>query len=465
MTHSADIAIRVSGLSKHYQVYDKPQDRLKHAIVPRLRRVMPGLAPGREYGRSFRALDDISFEIRRGETVGIIGRNGSGKSTLLQIISGTLTPTAGTVEVNGRVAALLELGAGFNGEFTGRENVLLNGAVLGLTPAQIESRMDDILAFADIGEFVDQPVKTYSSGMYVRLAFAVIAHVDADILVVDEALSVGDVFFTQKCMRFLRGFIERGTLLFVSHDSAAVVNLCERAVWLERGRIRRLGDAKSVSEGYVQAAYEAQQGPSRLEGAEVPAAATQALAKDGIVKEWEGDFRPAVQADGEHANRLQLFSFDPAAHAFGDGGARVESVALRAADGQALRVAYGGERVDLAIRVEALKDLHGPIVGFFVKDRLGQALFGDNTYLTHQSAPLSVAAGAGFEAVFSFRLPILPAGDYAICVAVAEGTQQAHVQHQWIHEAVVFRSLSSHVTAGLVGLPMLDIRLQAAPRI
>lgn len=198
----------------------------------------------------------MSFHVQKGETIGIIGRNGSGKSTLLQIICGTLTPSGGRVAINGRVAALLELGAGFNPEFTGRENVYMNAALLGLSKAQIEERLDAIFAFADIGGFVDQPVKTYSSGMYVRLAFAVIAHVDADVLVIDEALAVGDAFFTQKCMRFLRAFMERGTVLFVSHDTNAVVNLCTRVVWLDKGRVREIGPAKDVCDSYLEAFYE-----------------------------------------------------------------------------------------------------------------------------------------------------------------------------------------------------------------
>ena len=191
--------IRVENLSKCYQIYDKPQHRL-----------WQGLFRGRkQFFREFWALKDVSFEVRRGETVGIIGRNGSGKSTLLQMICGTLTPTSGTIDVRGRVGALLELGAGFNPEFTGRENVYMNGSILGLTREEIDARYEDIVAFADIGQFIDQPLKTYSSGMYVRLAFAVIANIEADVLVIDEALAVGDAFFVQKCMRFLRRFLEK----------------------------------------------------------------------------------------------------------------------------------------------------------------------------------------------------------------------------------------------------------------
>ena len=194
----------------------------------------------------------VSFDVRRGEVVGIIGRNGSGKSTLLQLVCGTLTPSAGQVVAKGRVAALLELGAGFNPEFTGRENVYLNGAIMGLTTAEIDARYARIVEFADIGDFLDQPLKTYSTGMVVRLAFAVIAHVDADVLVIDEALAVGDAFFVQKCMRFLREFMKRGTILFVSHDIGAIVNLCHRALWLHKGEVMLDGSPKDVTEAYLQ---------------------------------------------------------------------------------------------------------------------------------------------------------------------------------------------------------------------
>ena len=237
---SSEIAIKVENLSKCYQIYDKPRDRLLQMLF----------RGHRTFYREFWALRDVSFEIKRGETVGIIGRNGSGKSTLLQLICGTLNPTGGSIHTRGRIAALLELGSGFNPEFTGRENVYMNASILGLTHEEIDARFDAIAAFADIGDFIEQPVKTYSSGMYVRLAFAVIAHVDADILVIDEALSVGDAFFTQKCMRFLRRFMENGTVLFVSHDTGAVINLCQSGIWLEKGSVKHKGEPHIIEEHY-----------------------------------------------------------------------------------------------------------------------------------------------------------------------------------------------------------------------
>ena len=246
-----DAAICVHKVSKCYHLYDRPHDRLKQFIVPHVRRLM-GREP-KSYAREFWALSDVSFDVKKGETVGVIGRNGSGKSTLLQIICGTLTPTSGTVNTNGRMAALLELGAGFNPEFTGRENIYMNGALLGLSKEEIDSRIDDIAAFADIGQFIEQPVKTYSSGMYVRLAFAIAINVQPQILIVDEVLAVGDARFQAKCMKRIKVIQESGaSILFVSHDVGSVRTLCERAIWLERGAVHMTGEVFPVTGHYME---------------------------------------------------------------------------------------------------------------------------------------------------------------------------------------------------------------------
>jgi ABC-type polysaccharide/polyol phosphate transport system ATPase subunit len=249
---SNDIAIRVSNLSKCYQIYDTPRDRLKQFIMPRIRRVAG--KQQKQYFREFWALKDVSFEVKKGETVGIIGRNGSGKSTLLQMICGTLTPTTGSIQTNGRVAALLELGSGFNPEFTGRENVYMNAAVLGLSKEEVDARFNDIAVFADIGDFIEQPVKTYSSGMMVRLAFAVAIHVEPDILIVDEALAVGDIVFQMKCLDKMEKIRSCGTtILFVSHSLEQVKRFCTSAVWLEHGKVQRIGESNYVSDQYRDA--------------------------------------------------------------------------------------------------------------------------------------------------------------------------------------------------------------------
>jgi lipopolysaccharide transport system ATP-binding protein len=243
---SSDIAIKVEHLSKCFQIYDKPRDRLLQMLARNRK----------QYFREFWALRDVSFEIKRGETVGIVGRNGSGKSTLLQIICGTLNPTSGSVQTFGRIAALLELGSGFNPEFTGRENVYMNAAVLGLNEAEIDARFDDIVAFADIGDFIEQPVKTYSSGMMVRLAFAVAINVDPEILIVDEALSVGDELFQRKCFSRIEAIRAKGaTILFVSHAGSTVVELCDHAILMDAGEKLAVGAPKQIVGRYQKLLY------------------------------------------------------------------------------------------------------------------------------------------------------------------------------------------------------------------
>lgn len=447
---SDDIAIRVQCLGKRYEIYETPRDRLKQFVLPRMWRCM-GKQP-KQYFREFWALKDVSFEIRKGETVGIIGRNGSGKSTLLQMICGTLNPTNGGIQTNGRIAALLELGSGFNPEFTGRENVYMNAAVLGLSREEINARFDDIVAFADIGQFIDQPTKTYSSGMAVRLAFAVIAHVDADILVIDEALSVGDAFFKQKCMRFLRNFMEKGTVLFVSHDTGAVVSFCQRAIWLNQGILKYQGTPKDATQMYLAELYESQQGESAVmsnannNADELP---------DKQLRDMRLDFINATN----YRNDIELFSFVPDAASFGKGGGNITSVQLLDETSKPLAWVVGGEKVKLVITCIANTNMNSPIIGFYMNDRLGQSLFGDNTCNFSKQAPLIVSPGEKFDAEFEFRMPILPKGDYSITVALAEGTQQEHIQHHWIHDALLLKSHSSSVCTGLIGVPMNNIRL------
>lgn len=250
MNTSNDLAIDVRDCSKSYHIYNHPQDRFKQFIMPSLQQ-LTWLKP-KQYYREFWALKDVSFKIKKGESVGIIGRNGSGKSTLLQMICGTVTPTGGSIQTEGRISALLELGSGFNPEFTGLENVYLNGSVLGLSKEEIDLKLDSILAFAEIGDFINQPIKTYSSGMLVRLAFAVQINVEPEILIVDEALSVGDFFFQQKCYAQLRKMQEEGlTLLFVSHDMGTVRDICSKVIYLRKGNVGYLGDTQEAIRRYL----------------------------------------------------------------------------------------------------------------------------------------------------------------------------------------------------------------------
>jgi len=451
---SYEPAISVSQLSKCYTVYTAPQDRLKQAIVPRLERAVAPMmrllgkqTGGRTYCRQHWALRDVSFSVEAGETLGVIGRNGAGKSTLLQLICGTLTPTSGHVEVRGRVGALLELGSGFNPEFTGRENVYLNATVLGLGPDEIDAKLEDILAFADIGEYVDQPIKTYSSGMAMRLAFAVIAHVNADILIIDEALAVGDAYFQQKCMRWLRRFRETGSVLFCGHDVGAMINLCNRAVWLERGSVEAYGDAKNVCEAY-SASIHAQ-----------AAGITDTSPRLKTVPSHPEE--PARRPKRNRPLAGGVFEFNENSASFGSGDATILHAAMMAADGSDLAWINGGEEVEVRARIRANRQIDNPIAGFIVKDRLGQPIIGDNTYLSYASEGLSLNSGDEVEARFVFGLPFLRSGEYSVTIAIASGTPLEHVQHHWLHDAFVFVVHSPYANGVMVAVPVtstLDVK-------
>ena len=443
---SNEVAIRVEDLSKRYEIYANPRDRLKQFVMPRLQRLIE--REPKQYFQEFWAIKDVLFEIKKGETVGIIGRNGSGKSTLLQMICGTLNPTSGSIQTNGRIAALLELGSGFNAEFTGRENVYMNASVLGLSNEQIELRFNDIAAFADIGDFMEQPVKTYSSGMMVRLAFAVIAHVDADILVVDEALAVGDAVFTQKCMRFMRKFMEQGTVLFVSHDSGSVLNLCQRAIWLNEGVVAQVGTAKEVVEAYTQFVHQ------EIYGNKVKLISLNGDKK--IIQEEEtnqtADYKIDRDISVTYLSQLEESS------GWETGKGEILSVRLLNNDGCDVPMLHGGESVRLEIIAAANESMHSPILGWFVKDRLGQQLFGEHTY-TYINPPLLVQAGEKIKAVFQFQMPLLPNGEYAMTVSVAEGDPFVHTQHHWLHDALIISIASEKLRYGLVGIPFDKVDL------
>ena len=293
--------IQANGLSKTYRLYDRPHHRLLQSLAGERRR----------YYREFSALQGVSFQLQRGETLGIIGANGAGKSTLLQLLCGTLEPSAGQVQVRGRIAALLELGAGFNPEFTGGENLTINAAILGLTPRQIDDRTEDIIAFADIGDFIDRPVKTYSSGMYVRLAFSVAVHVDPQILIVDEALAVGDALFQFKCMSRMRRMLDDGvSLLFTSHDISAIKALCQRTLWLEKGQTRMLGATPEVTRAYDQdwvlRANEAQGQTTAADEAELPANTPGTRAVEILSAHWGTNGLLGSQARANYGDTLQL---------------------------------------------------------------------------------------------------------------------------------------------------------------
>ena len=302
---------------------------------------------------------------------------------------------------------------------------------------------------ANIGKFVDQPVKSYSSGMLVRLAFSVIAHVDAEILIIDEALSVGDVFFTQKCMRFLRSFMKKGSVIFVSHDTSAVLNLCDTAILLENGKVSLKGKAKEVVESYLE------NSPNQLDSAFSTLNEHSASKSVRDRRDMRLDFLNKTNL----RNDIELFSFDPLVDQYGIGGAKVLDAFFVDTEGEELSWLVGGEFVKLKIICFALEELANPIVGFTIKDRLGQAIFSENTFLFTLENSSGFFSNSRFAADFSFHMPRIPNGDYTISLAVASGTQEAHVQHHWLHDALKFKVQSSSTPIGLIGLDIVEVEL------
>jgi lipopolysaccharide transport system ATP-binding protein len=400
---SNDIAIRVEGLSKCYQLYDTPRDRLKQFVMPRLQG-LTRQAP-KQYFREFWALKDVSLEIKKGETVGIIGRNGSGKSTLLQMICGTLHPTNGSIQTNGRIAALLELGAGFDPEFTGRENVYINGALLGFTDKEIDQRFDRILDFSGIGDFIDQPVKTYSSGMSVRLAFAVQAQSDPDVLIVDEALAVGDAKFQAKCFAHIKALKRCGTsILFVSHSTEQVVTHCDRAVFLNDGSVVTTGIPRDVINSYLDYMF----GAERVSG-------SCGLDVDSLTEFAESDDLLSVTEELFHSHQ----TYNPHEYRWGDGAARILDYSVMFGEKNNPITVEIGDQVRLRLSIAFFQEVVRPILGFTIKTKEGVTLYNTNSEL--QACREISAAGAAGDVVgisVSFKASFAP-GEYFISVGVA----------------------------------------------
>ncbi|MBZ0096582.1 MAG: ABC transporter ATP-binding protein [Sulfuricella sp.] len=415
---SDEIAISVKNLTKKYRIFGHPGDRIKQALTfGRVR-----------FHREFTALQDVSFEIKKGETVGIIGRNGSGKSTLLQLICGILKPTSGTVQVNGRVSALLELGAGFNPEFTGRENVYFQGAVMGLTKEEMDERFDVIAAFAEIGEFIDQPVRTYSSGMFVRLAFAVAVSVEPDVLVVDEALAVGDSGFQAKCFRRMQEMCDGGvTILFVTHDMDQIIQMCRRALFLDEGTLLGDGQPNGIANRYLDSLF------THVRGEKVSE-------------------RPSCG----HVNEAEHFHLHPAYHSgeyrWGNGGAAIQDFVLRQNGLDNPPVLESGMPVELSILVSFHQSTTHPVFGLALKSKQGAILFGANSD-TIPDIPdtLPRSAGEVLWAIFTFT-PWLHSGDYFLSVGVVEICDQGILPLDRRYDSIRFSVRHSASQAGPVAM-------------
>jgi len=425
-----DTAISVSNLSKQYYLYRRPIHRVLETFHPL----------GRKYHTSFDALSNVNFKVRRGESVGIIGRNGSGKSTLLQIICGNLQPTGGHVEVKGRISALLELGAGFNPEFTGRENVYLSTAILGLSRQETDARFGQITGFADIGEFIDRPVKTYSSGMYIRLAFATAISVDPEILIIDEALAVGDIFFQQKCMEHMKKMMQGCTIVLVSHDMHSITNMCNRVILLDQGHVAYEGAPPEGVAQYTKILHNEQFAKNRGEKIE------DRLSPEVIdkIQAVAPDFDGWLTIAGE------------------DRGGAGEVEILRASvtrDGLPIANIEQGERVTLRLLVHSVAAKERMIFGYTIKDRVGNAIFGENS-LCLEGTTLSLAEG--FSIVeYGFIWPQVYPDNYTLTVGIGEGTHPlTHAVQCWAHNIVSFAAVAPGVAVhGMFNNPLDKIRV------
>lgn len=432
---SSELAIRVDGVGKAFAIYEKPYHRLLQQLFPNA---------GRSWHREFHALRDISFDVRRGETVGIVGRNGSGKSTLLQIICGTLTPSAGSVQVHGRIAALLELGAGFNPEFSGRENVYLNATVLGLARGEIDERFDAIAAFADIGEFMDQPVKSYSSGMYVRLAFGVAINVTPDILVVDEALAVGDEAFQRKChARIERLRSEGATILFVSHSAGMVVELCNRAVLLDRGEMLAQGSPRHVVSRYHKLLY------APAARADEVRARIRADTDSGVAVGTSGERGDGGASDGSY--------FDPglvsqSTLSYPSLGARIEDPHIQTPGGQRINVLCPGNEYFYTFDAHFEQAAIGVRCGMLFRTTTGLELAGGASAVAGEGIGI-VDAGSRITVRFGFRCLLAPGIYFANAgVLGLDGESEQYLDRRI--DAIMFRVLpdQDRLATGLVDL-------------
>jgi len=417
----SDLTLNISNLSKKYKLYEKPIDRLKEAFHPFKKK----------YHQDFYALRNISFTSHRGDIIGIIGKNGSGKSTLLQIITGVLTPTNGTVDVYGRISALLELGAGFNPELTGMENVYFQSSILGYSHQQTTAMIDDILAFAEIGDFIHQPVKSYSSGMFVRLAFAVAITVDPEILIVDEALAVGDFRFRQKCIRTMREIMEKNkTILFVSHDTGSVTEFCNKVIWLRDGEIYASGNPHDICKEYISYM-------------------SYGLLTDSKETDSQGADTDKGQDKGLSYPSSVLWQDVSQLESFGERGAEISRVVLFGAeDARTIRQFEGGERVVFAVEVVARQDVDRPIVGFHLMDPNGVRVLGFNTF-TYSVAMDSLKKGDVRVVEFEFDFPYLKAAKYSFSPAMAEGSHMENIQHHWVYDAYMIEIVTADDSARL----------------
>ena len=412
-------AIEIEGLVKEYKLYNNPKDRVKEAIN----------FTGKKYHTIFRALDNITFDVKQGETVGIIGTNGSGKSTLLKIITNVLSSTRGNVTIHGKVSALLELGAGFNQEYNGIQNIYLNGRMMGYSKKEMEAKIQNIIDFAEIGEFIEQPVKTYSSGMFARLAFAVAINVEPDILIVDEALSVGDLFFQNKCFKKFEELKNEGiTILFVSHDIASVRQMCSRVLWIEKGIQKIFDQSDLVCDMYMD--------EKRMAMNQV--AVKNNDTKELIIKKTDRKKRyPGINNEKDR---------------FGSDKLKIISAFFTNEDDEIVNTLVVDEYYQAHVVVEMKSNMKNLIVGFVLENNKGLPLFDINNYINQQET-ICGETGQAIEIVYDFKLPRILKGTYLVGAAVAQGTQESHEILTWLHGILELEVVNMGYNSSYIEIP------------
>ena len=435
-------AIEVRGVSKFYKLYERPQDRVKELFS----------LTKKKYHTLYKALDRISFTVKKGETLGIIGRNGAGKSTLLKLITGVITPSEGSIETHGEISALLELGTGFNPEYTGYENIFLNGSMRGFTDEEMQEKVKEIVDFADIGEYMGQPVKTYSSGMFARLAFAVMISFKPEILIVDEALSVGDIFFQQKCNTFMKEEMKGVTKLLVTHDMNSIANMADRVILIDRGKIIREGKPLEVIEDYLKllhtSVFQSEEAAAKDEDARLNAATeaeAEALALEAAAREKEKAEIGWVDAPKESIGGAQDILID-----------RCRMLI----NGEAVDVVKPGDAVRIELLLHSKKDADNIIIGYTFKDKYGNSIFAQST-LGENIMIEGVKQGEVRKASLSFHWPEVKEGDYFLTLGIGEGyDQMVHTVQCWVHSVLHVQAIALKPMHGVINHVIEEFKIE-----
>jgi len=435
-------AIEVRGVSKFYNLYERPQDRVKELFS----------LTKKKYHTLYKALDQVSFTVKKGETLGIIGRNGAGKSTLLKLITGVITPSEGSIETHGEISALLELGTGFNPEYTGYENIFLNGSMRGFSDEEMQEKVKEIVDFADIGEYMGQPVKTYSSGMFARLAFAVMISFKPEILIVDEALSVGDIFFQQKCNTFMKEEMKGVTKLLVTHDMNSIANMADRVILIDRGKIIREGKPLEVIEDYLKllhtSVFQSEEAAAKDEDARLNAATeaeAEALALEAAAREKEKAEIGWVDAPKESIGGAQDILID-----------RCRMLI----NGEAVDVVKPGDAVRIELLLHSKKDADNIIIGYTFKDKYGNSIFAQST-LGENIMIEGVKLGEVRKASLSFHWPEVKEGDYFLTLGIGEGyDQMVHTVQCWVHSVLHVQAIALKPMHGVINHVIEEFKIE-----